>query len=318
MGKQHPRGRSAERPTEIPLRGWWDIFWRVKRETGRDNLSIVAAGVAFHAIFALFPALAAIVSLYGLVADPAEVERQLGLLEGVVPADVHRLIGDQLNALATTSGTALSLSLAFSVLLALWSATRGTNAIIAAANIVFEEEEKRGFFKLTAVSLALTLGGVLFAVTALIFVAVLPAVVGLLDLGGLGRLIISLVRWPILGLLVIVGLGLVYRYAPSRETAKWRWVSWGAVTATLLWLIASILFSLYVANFGSYNETYGSMGAVIVLLAWLYVSAYVVLIGAELDAEMERQTARDTTTGEVRPMGHRGARMADTAAGGQS
>lgn len=143
MGKQHPRGRSAERPTEIPLRGWWDIFWRVKRETGRDNLSIVAAGVAFHAIFALFPALAAIVSLYGLVADPAEVERQLGLLEGVVPADVHRLIGDQLNALATTSGTALSLSLAFSVLLALWSATRGTNAIIAAANIVFEEEEKR-------------------------------------------------------------------------------------------------------------------------------------------------------------------------------
>lgn len=312
MAESRTGGREADRPSDIPARGWLDIIWRVKGEVSRDNLSIIAAGVAFHGIFALFPALAAVVSIYGLLADPRDVEQQLSAVKDVMPADVHRLIAGQLHSLASGSGTALSVSLVISVLVALWSATKGTTAIMVALNIVYDETEKRGFIRQTLVSLGLTLGGVLFALVALAAIAVLPAVVNLLDLGGVLRWVMTLARWPILGLLVIVALGVVYRYAPSRAPAKWRWITWGAVTATLLWLIASIGFSLYVANFGSYNETYGSMGAVIVLLAWLYISGYVVLLGAELDAEIEHQTARDTTTGEERPMGQRGARMADS------
>lgn len=309
---QDGRGRTAQAPSHIPARGWWDVLMRVKDETSDDNLSIIAAGVAFHWLFALFPALVALVSIYGLVADPADVERHLGATSGLLPGDVQKIIGEQLHSLTGSSQTTLGVSLLFSVLVALWSATKGASALMTGLNVVYDEDEKRGFFKTTLVSLALTAGLILFVVVALALVAVLPAVMGLIGLEAVTRTLLQWLRWPLLAAFVALGLAAVYRYAPSRDEPKWRWVSWGSVLATVLWLVASAGFSFYVSNFASYNETYGSMGGIIVMLMWLFITAYVILLGGELNAELEHQTAEDTTSGQPQPMGQRNAEMADT------
>lgn len=309
------RGRMAGKPSEIPKRGWWDILMRVKDEASADNLSIIAAGVAFQALFALFPMLAAVISIYGLVANPTDVESQIQSMGGLLPGQAQGILAEQLKSLTSTSAAGLSFGLALSVLLALWGATRGVKAVMDALNIVYDEPEKRGFFRYNLTALAITLGAVLFAIAALILVAVAPAVLNFLGLtGSLTSLLIKSLRWPALALIALVGLAAIYRYAPSRAEPQWKWVSWGAVGAVALWLIGSALFSWYVASFGNFNKTYGSLGAVIILLTWFYLSAYIVLLGAELNAEMEHQTARDTTTGPEEPMGRRQARMADTVA----
>lgn len=309
------RGRMAGKPSEIPKRGWWDILLRVKDEASADNLGIIAAGVAFQALFALFPMLAAIISIYGLVADPASVESQLQSLGGLLPAEAQGILAEQLKSLTSTSSAGLSFGLALSVLLALWGATRGVKAVMDSLNIVYDEPEKRGFFRYNLTALAITTGAVLFAILALILVAIAPAVLNFLGLtGSWVSLLIKGLRWPVLGLIALIGLAAIYRYAPSRAEPQWKWVSWGAVMAVALWLVGSALFSWYVSSFGDFNKTYGSVGAVIILLTWFYLSAYIVLIGAELNAEMEHQTARDTTTGPEEPMGRRQARMADTVA----
>jgi len=310
------RGRSADRPTDIPKLGWKDILWRTWEEQGKDNISMVAAGVAYYALLAIFPAVAALVSIYGLVADPAGVERQVDNLAGLLPPDALQIIRDQAHSVATAPPQGLGFGVLFGLLLTLWSASRGTNSLITALNIAYGEEERRGFIKLAFVSLALTLAGLLFLVVTLGLIVAVPAAINLLGLKDtpIGW-VASLARWPILAVAIVIALAALYRYAPDRREPKWRWVSWGSGVATLLWIIASVGFSIYVSNFGSYNETYGSVGAVVVLLLWFNLTSYVILMGAELNAEIEHQTARDTTDEDARgdkPLGHRDAYVADT------
>jgi len=311
-GDNADRGRGATQPRQIPQPGWRDILLRVKYQLDKDNLSLIASGVAFYALLALVPALTAFVSLYGLVMESTDVEGQLSLVTGILPQEARQILTGQLQNIVASSDTALSIGALFGMLLAVWSATKGTAALITALNIVYGEAEGRGFFKLKAITLLLTLGALIFGILTLSLVAGLPALLGILGLEDETRLLVSLVRWPALGLFIIVALSILYRFAPDRSQAKWRWVSWGAVAATALWLGGSALFSLYVSNFASYNETYGSLGAVVILLMWLFLTAYAVLLGAELNAEMEHQTKKDTTTGAARPMGERGAYVADT------
>jgi membrane protein len=306
------RGRGAHTPREIPAAGWRDVLWRVKDEMAKDNLSLVAAGVAFYALLALFPAIAATVSIYGLMVDPQTVSDQLAATSQVLPEETRGLIEEQLTRVSSSASTALSLGAIVSLLLALWSANKGTQSLISALNIVYDEPEKRGFIRLTLISLGLTLGIILFLIVGLAAIAAMPALFANLGLAESIMQLASWLRWPILGLAFVIGLAVFYRFAPSRDEPRWRWVSWGAVVATVLWLVGSALFSWYVTNFGSYNETYGSIGAVAVLMMWFWLSALIVLLGAELNAEMEHQTEQDTTRGSKRPMGERGAYVADT------
>ena len=308
------RGEEARRPTEIPKRGWKEVLLRVKDEVSKDNLSIVAAGVAFYALLAIFPGIAALVTLYGLLADPAQVEQQLAPLRDLLPSNAFDIIAQQTRQVAAAATGKLSLGLIFSLLLAVWSANAGTKSIMTALNIAYEEEEKRGFFKLNLWSLAFTVGGILFMIVALTVIAAVPAVLAIFGEGGPVQTALLVLRWVVMAALVIAALALVYRYAPSRTSARVQWVSPGAVAATVFWLLASVGFSVYVRNFGTYDKTFGSLGAVVVLLMWFYISAYVVCIGAELNSELERQTRKDSTVGPDKPIGKRGAVVADNKA----
>lgn len=312
LAREDGRGRTARTPGELPRSGWRDVLWRVKEETDKDNISMIAAGVAFYLMLAIFPILAATVSIYGLVADPADVQRNFEAVSGVIPEQARSIIVDQLSAVASASGGQLGLSVLVSIALTLWSASRGVNAVITALNIAYDETEGRSFIKLNAIALSLTVAMIVFMIVTLAVVVGLPAVIGYLNLGETVEWAVRLSRWPILAVAVMVALAVLYRYGPDRETPQWRWVSWGAAVATLMWILGSVAFSVYVSNFADYNETYGTMGAVVILLLWFNLSAYAVLLGAELNAEMEHQTAQDTTTGTVKPLGQRDAYVADT------
>jgi membrane protein len=308
------RGRMADEPRQIPRQGWKDILRRTRQQVKEDNISIVAAGVAFYALLAIFPALGAALSLYGFFADPADVSQQLASLGGLLPGDARSVLERQLSEVSAQPQSALSLGAIVGVALALWSAAAGVKTMMTALNIAYEEDEARGFIRYNATALAMTLAAIVSALVAISLVAILPPILEALPLPDWLHWVVSLVRWPVLAVLVIIGLAALYRYGPSRNMARWSWVSWGAVAATILWVVASLLFSWYAANFANYNKTYGSVGAIVVLLMWFYLTAYVVLIGAELNAEMEHQTARDTTRGPREALGGRGAKMADTVA----
>jgi membrane protein len=282
FGSKTHAGSGGRRP-------WLDTLLRTKREARRDHLAMVAAGVAFYAFLSVFPALAASVSVYGLLADPNDVERQLSALGGVVPEGARQILGEQLRRIAGGSSRALSWGLVVSVVLALWSANKGMKSLIEAMNIAYDEQEKRGAFKLNALALMLTLGGVATLIIALFVVVGIPSVLGWVGLGGVARVAVDVLRWPLLITFLLLGLGVLYRLAPSRENAEWKWVTPGALLATAVWLGASIVFSIYVANFGSYEKTYGSLAAVAIMLVWLYVGSYAILLGAELNAEAERR-----------------------------
>jgi membrane protein len=308
------RGRAAGAPSEIPAHGWWDILRRTAGQVSAHRLLAEAAGVTFFALLAIFPALTALVSLYGLVADPATISDHLAALAGVVPGGGTQIIEEQVRRVAAQGGGALGLAAVAGLAAALWSANAGAKALFDALNVVYDEREARGFLRRTAVSLAFTLGAILFALLAMAAVVALPVALNLVGLGPTAELLLRLLRWPLLLAAVAVFLACAYRYGPSRERARWRWVSWGGASAALAWLLFSAAFSWYVANFGRYNETYGSLGAAIGFMTWIWLSTAVVLVGAQLDAEMEAQTARDTTTGPERPLGARGATKADTVA----
>jgi membrane protein len=305
-------GREAEHPGQIPPRGWFAVLRRVKAEVKEDNVTLLAAGVAFYAMLAIFPAIIAVVTVYGMVADPSQVGSQVGELAKSLPSGADQLLTTQLKSVTSAGRQSLSIGLAASLLAVLWSASGGIQGLVKGLNLVYDERETRGFIKLRSLSLLLTLGAILVAVIAIALVAVFPGVVDNFGLGKAGQLAASVVRWVVLALLVLVALAVVYRYAPDRANPRLRWVSGGAVVALVLWLLGSLGFSWYVDNFGKYNQTYGALAAVIILLLWLFLSAFVVLLGAELDAETERQTARDTTTGPERPLGQRDAEVADT------
>ena len=305
------RGRHAERPGKIPARGWMDILWRAWNEVSDANLFLVAGGVTYAVLLALFPGLAALVAIYGLVLDPSQVETQVSALSGVLPEQSQQLLVDELHKLISASSGTLGLGAAFGLALALWSASRGMSGLITALNIAYEEKERRGFFKLNLLALVLTVALVLGGLVIIALVAVLPAAVHLIGLGDAAKWLLLVLEWPLLVTVVMFGLAAIYRYAPDRDKPQWRWVSPGAIAATSLWIIGSIAFTIYVANFSSYDKTYGSLGGVIILLTWLYLSALVVLLGAVINAQSEMQTSEDSTDGPPVPMGERGARAAD-------
>lgn len=306
------RGRDAEHPGKIPPGGWMDVLWRAWNEVSDANLFLVAGGVTYAVLLALFPGLAALVAIYGLILDPSQVERQVSALSGVLPEESKQLLIDELHKLISTSSGTLGLSAAFGLVLALWSASRGMSGLITSLNIAYEEKERRGFFKLNLLALGLTIALVLGGLVVIALVAVLPAAVQLIGLRDATRWLLLGLEWPLLVVVVMFGLAAIYRYAPAREKPQWRWVSPGAIAATSLWIIGSIAFTVYVANFNSYDKTYGSLGGVVILLTWLYLSAFVVLLGAAINAQSEKQTRRDSTDGSPVPMGRRGARAADT------
>ncbi len=310
-----PPGADADRPSEIPKRGWLQVTRRAFAEGKKDNISMLAAGLAYFAFLALFPALIAAVLIYGLLADPADVEAQIQSLSDALPEEAATLLTEQMTSIASSSSSALGIGLVLSLLGALWSVSGGVSNLINAVNVCYDEEETRGFFRLRGLALLLTIGGILFAGLAIALVAVAPAVLDALSLGIVGTVLLQIGRVVLLLLLVIAALAVVYRLAPDRDAPKFRWVSVGAIVATVVWVIASVGFSLYVDNFGSYGKTYGALAGVIVLLLWMFISAYILLLGAEINAEAEQQTARDTTRGEERPMGQRDAVKADSLPG---
>ncbi|MBW0005880.1 MAG: YihY/virulence factor BrkB family protein [Hyphomicrobiales bacterium] len=306
------RGREAKTPAQIPKLGWQDIGWRTYEEINKHRLLAVAGGVTFYGLLALFPAIAAIVAIYGLVADLGTVNDHLSALSGVVPAGALEVIGEQVKRIASKGNTTLGFAFLFGLGLSLWSANSGMKAMFDALNVAYGEEEKRGFVGLNLRTIGFTLGAIAFILLALGAIVVIPAILQLAGLGQLFGWLLWIARWPALLGLIIAGLATLYRYGPSRENAQWRWITPGSVLAAIAWLVFSMLFSWYVANFGKYNETYGSLGAAIGFMTWMWLSVTIVLVGAELNAETEHQTAKDTTTGAGKPLGTRGAQMADT------
>jgi membrane protein len=308
---QPERGRAAETPAEMTRAGWKDIAVRVYLEFNKDRVLAVAAGVTFYTLLSLFPAIAALVTCYGLFADVNVINDHLAQLHAVLPSGAVELIGDQVKRIAAKGSGSLSVTFFSSLLLSLWSANAAMKAMFDALNVVYEEDEKRNFFWLNVRSLTFTIGALLFIIIALNVIVVVPVALNFLGLGSTAWLLAAL-RWPAILIVLLGGLSVLYRFGPSREHARWRWVGVGSVVAGLLWLVASLLFSWYVANFGTYNETYGSLGAVIGFMTWIWISSTIVLLGGEINAELEHQTGRDTTTGAPLPIGHRKARMADT------
>jgi membrane protein len=312
---QSDRGRSAASPTEMPATGWMDVLKRTWREASADNLNLIAAGVAFYFFLAFVPLLAALVLTYGLVADPATVVSHMQGLTNMLPADAARLIGEQLMSVTQAARGEKGLGLLLALLLSLYGGMRGASSIITALNIVYEEEEGRGFVKTTLLAFAMTLGVVLVGVAAILAMTVMSAIDEVLtDVSPVLHMVVRVASWLLAAAIASFAIATIYRYGPDRDEPRWRWLTPGSIAATLLWLLATLAFGFYVSNFGSYNATYGSLGAVVVLLMWLYLSAYVLLMGAELNSELEHQTKRDTTDGPERPMGQRGAKMADTVA----
>ena len=305
------RGREAETPEEIPARGWKDIFWRVLRSVSEDRILSTSGGVAFFALLAVFPGLATVVSLYGLFADAGTIGKHLTLLSGFLPAGALQLITDEIVRIVRQDNETLSTAFLIGLAIALWSANSGVAALFDALNVVYDEKEKRSLVRFYATTLLFTLAGVAFVIAALAGVVVLPVALKVMGLSIGTERLLSILRWPVLLATLIVSLAFIYRYGPSRHDAQWRWVTWGSVLGAVLWIAASMAFSWYVANFDSYNKTYGSLGAGVGFMMWLWLSAAVVLVGAELNAEMEHQTARDTTEGRPKPLGARGAMMAD-------
>lgn len=306
------RGRLASAPSDIPASGWKDILWRVYENLTEHRILAVAAGVTFYALLAIFPALAALVSLYGMFADPGTISQRLNDLSSVVPGGAIQVIGDQIKRVASQSSGTLGLTFVITLAVSLWSANSGVKALFDALNVAYGEREKRSFLNLNVISLAFTATAILFVLLALAAMVVLPFVAGFLGLSQVADWLIRIGRWPALLVVIVLAIAVLYRHAPSRETAQWRWISWGSAFAAVAWLVVSFLFSYYTAHFGSYNKTYGSLGAVFGFMTWIWLSVTVILLGAELDAEMEHQTVRDTTTGAPKPMGKRGAQMADT------
>ncbi len=305
------RGRGARTPASIPLKGWLDIVWRIKGKIRDDSLSIVAAGVAFYGFLASIPALGAVIALYAYIAEPGEVQAHIAGLSDVLPAEVVPLLQEQAMRMAEQENKA-GWGALVALLFALWGSARGVKALIMGLNVAYGEPERRGFVKLNAFALLLTFGGVIGGLLLFVLVAIFPGVLQFVGLGAVATTLLQLIRWPFLLVVFLAGLAFIYRYGPCRSDAKWRWASPGALVSTALWAIGSVGFSLYVSYFGNYDKTYGALGAVVIFLMWLFVSAFVILIGAELNREMERQTREDTTTGDPEPIGERGAYAADT------
>jgi membrane protein len=312
---QPGRGRHAASPWQIPLRGWKDILWRTYERIGEDRLLAVAAGVVFYGLLALFPAITAMVSLYGLFAKASTINEHLSAVADLLPEDGVSIVRDQVNRLAAKGDAKLGFGFIIGLAIALWSANSGMKAILDALNVVYEEKEKRGFIKLTLISFGFTLAAIAAVLLALGAVVVMPVALNYLGLHAETDFLLRALRWPVLLALIITALAVLYRFGPSRREPRWQWISVGSVVAAAAWLVASGLLSWYLASFASYDATYGSLGAGIGLMMWMWVSSIVILFGAEFNSEIEHQTTRDSTVTGEKPLGARGAVMADTIGG---
>ncbi|WP_421121594.1 YihY/virulence factor BrkB family protein [Aquihabitans daechungensis] len=298
----------------MPAPAWRDIAKRVVKEVRADNVPLLSAGVAFFALLALFPALVAIVSLYGLVADPSEVGRQIRDLTAALPSEARTLITDQVRQVAAQAPSSLGTTAAVGIALALWSASSGMRWLLSALSLAYDEAEERKFLRLRGIALLMTVGATTAFVTNLVLLTATSGLSEWLGLGTTGELVINVVRWPVLAVLIGAGLAVLYRYGPDRDPAQWRWVTWGSAVATGVAVVASAGLAAYSSISGSMSKTYGSFAGIIVLMLWLMTTVFAILLGAEVNAEMEHQTARDTTTGHREPLGMRGATVADEVA----
>ncbi|SER15021.1 membrane protein [Faunimonas pinastri] len=308
--KQH--GRAALAPHQIPFKGWKDIFWRLVSEISKDNVSLVAAGSTFFLLLALFPAIGALVSIYGLFANPAAIQDNLDRLRGVLPAGGIDIIREQLKTLISQSDTAHGVTFLIGLATALWSANSGIKTLFMALNVAYEEEERRSFIRLNLVSAGFTIGALALGIIFLFAIAAVPAIAAWAGPYDASAIILKHGRWPAIMIIAIVSISILYRYGPSRRRPHWKWVWWGSTFAAIAWLLTSALFSWYLSSFADYNKTYGSLGAAIGFMMWTWISMIIFIVGAELNSEIEHQTAQDTTVGAPKPMGLRGATMADT------
>ncbi|MDP5032852.1 YihY/virulence factor BrkB family protein [Paraglaciecola sp.] len=308
----HTRGQVARSPHEFPLLGWWDILQRTVKKMLDDNLSLIAAGVGFYFLLAVFPMIAALVSVYGLVVSPDELQQQMAFLVGFIPEQSRDIIESQIERIMGKSEAALSTGVIISISFAVWSASKGAQAMITACNITYGQKQKRGFLMKVLMRLVFTLSAVLILALALFCIAVMPLLFNYIGLKHYTNILVQWLTWPFLAIMFNLALSSFYRYGPHRHLAKWRWVTPGAILASTMWIAFSFGFSFYLTQFAHYDKTYGSLGSVVVLLMWFYLSAYIILFGAEFNAAMEHQTLEDSTTGREKEMGQRGAFVADT------
>jgi len=298
--ENHPSadpGRRAAKPADVPARSWTDTLLLLHANISKHRIMALAAGVTYFGLLAIFPAIAALVALYGLFSDPSTIARNLDQLGGFLPGGAIDVAREQLIRVASKGSQTLGLTFLIGLAVSLWSANAAMKALFDTLNIVHDEEEKRGFLKLNALSLGLTIGGIVFVLVALGTIVVIPVLLNYFGLSGVGDVLLRLGRWPAMYLVLTLALAVIYRYGPSREGRRWRWITWGSAIATLLWLAASALFSWYAAGFGTFNETYGSLGAVIGFMTWLWISAIVLLLGAEIDAVRDGNTATPEPVG---------------------
>lgn len=313
LPQDRPPGITARNPLHFPATAWWAILKRIYVMNDFHNLPLLAAGVAFFGFLSFVPLIAVVVLLYGLIADPATVASVVDNVEGFLPEAVTTILRDQMLAVVTTNKTSQGFGLALAFLISVYGAMRSSSAMIKALNIIYEEPESRNIFVTSYTALYMTLGMALVAIIGLGSISVFGYVSIFLQdyLGSMTLMIIKIATWLTAGFLVSTAFGLFFRYGPDRRPAKWSWLTPGALVSTILWLLTTIGFGYYASNITDYNATYGSLGAVVIFLMWLFLSAYAVLIGAEINAEMERQTFQDSTIGKDRPIGERGAVMAD-------
>jgi membrane protein len=311
-GLADDRGRQAEVPEEVPVAGLRDVFWRLVGDVSQDRVTLIAAGVTFYLLLAIFPALASLVSLYGFVADPITIADHLKALSRVLPPGAFDLFADQIRVLAAKPHGTLGMTFFVGLAIALWSTHSGTLALFDAMNVAYGEMEKRGIVRLNLIALCFTLCAMLSAAAVVGLVAVTPLLLSYLWLDRYHEQVALLARWPALLLLAAAAILAIFRYGPSREPARFRWLTWGALLTLVAWLAMSFAFSFYLGHFANYNATYGTLGALIGFLIWTWLSVTILIVGAELNAELEHQTAKDSTTGVPRTMGFRGAYVADT------
>jgi membrane protein len=309
--RERDRGREARKPGEIPKRGWFDIAIRVKNEVNKDNVSLIASGLALYALLAVFPALAAAVSIYGLFASPGDIAQHLNAFSSVLPSDATKILQQELQSLSGQH-QALGFGLVLGIAIALWSARKGMTALMTTMNVAYDERETRHWFKQILVSMGFTIGAVVGFLVVMSLIVAVPLALKFLPLGKAAEVVILALRWILLWFIAVFGMACVYRYAPSRREAQWRWLTSGSAIAATLWLAGSLLFALYAHYSDTYGKTYGALGGVVVLLMWFYLTGYVIILGAEINSEMERQTRMDTTAGPEKPLGQRGAYSADT------
>lgn len=299
-----PKGRMP-RLRDLTFKDYIALAKSIFTQIGEDRVTSVAGGVTFFGLLSLFPAITAFVSLYGLMADPVTIQSHLELLQSMLPASSLDIIRTQVVSISSTPTSALSVAGIIALLVAFWSANGGMKALLSALNVAFFQRETRGFFRLNLVAMTFTLGGLLMIALMLIVIAVIPIALRYLPLGSMGDQLVSLVRWPIMLTVLILALAAIYRWGPAVPDARWRWISPGAIFAAFALVATSMLFSWYAANFADYNETYGSLGAVIALMTWLWLNATIVLVGAEINSELDRHLRRMAGLAPIKPIGNK-------------